>query len=70
MNFRVLFTIYETLNIFQKEESFWIPALVFSILKRISSKTRDFTKRERERETTFDGREARSAFPSFLRPSI
>ena len=68
VNFRVLFTIYKTLNIFQKEESFWIPALVFSILKRISSKTRDFTKRERE--TTFDGREARSAFPSFLRPSI
>ncbi len=29
MNFRVLFTIYETLNIFQKEESLWIPALLF-----------------------------------------
>ncbi len=32
MNFRVLFTIYKTLNIFQKEESFGIPALLFFLL--------------------------------------
>ena len=49
INFRVSFTIYETLNIFQKEESLDSRPFVFSILKRIS-KTRDFTKRERERE--------------------